>query len=158
MAKYYNNRAFESIIARPFNHIGPGQGPGFIVPDIAKQLVDVERKAIPTVMVGNLDAQRDYTDVRDIAVAYRLLIEKGQAGHTYNICSGTPRSGNDILAGLKSASGIQAEIAQDPAKMRPADTPVIFGSHDKITEHTGWQPSIPLETTLKDVIADWRSK
>jgi GDP-4-dehydro-6-deoxy-D-mannose reductase len=158
MAQYYSRRGFECIIARPFNHIGPGQGPGFIVPDIAQQLIQVERKAAAVIKVGNLDAQRDYTDVRDIVRAYRLLMEKGNNGEIYNICSGTPRSGNEILKSLIQASGVAAETEQDPAKMRPADTPKIYGDHSKIRDHTGWQPEIALETTLTDVINDWRTR
>jgi GDP-4-dehydro-6-deoxy-D-mannose reductase len=153
MAQYYMTRGFETIVARPFNHIGPGQGTGFIVPDLAQQIV-----AGGEVLVGNLDAQRDYTDVRDIVRAYRLLLEKGVSGEIYNICSGQPRSGHEILAGLTKVAGVELSVKQDPAKMRPSDTPVISGSHDKVTKDTGWQPEIPLETTLADVIADWRSR
>ncbi|MDB5168805.1 MAG: NAD-dependent epimerase/dehydratase [Candidatus Saccharibacteria bacterium] len=153
MAQYYAQRGFECIIARPFNHIGPGQGPGFIVPDLAQQIVSGE-----TVKVGNLDSERDYTDVRDIARAYRLLLEAGQAGQIYNVCSGAPVSGHKILEGLQKAAESSAPIEQDPSRMRPADNPVIYGSHDKLTADTGWQPEISLDTTLADVIADWRSQ
>lgn len=149
MAHYYSQRGFECIVARPFNHIGPGQGPGFIVPDLAQQIVTGE-----TVRVGNLDSERDYTDVRDIARAYRLLLENGKAGETYNVCSGKSVSGHQILDGLQKAAGSSAAVEQDPTRMRPADNPVIYGSHDKLTADTGWQPEINLETTLSDVIAD----
>jgi GDP-4-dehydro-6-deoxy-D-mannose reductase len=152
MAQYYSQRGFECIVARPFNHIGPGQGPGFIVPDLAQQIVTGE-----TVKVGNLDSERDYTDVRDIARAYRLLLENGKAGETYNVCSGKSVSGHQILDGLQKAAGSSAAVEQDPSRMRPADNPVIYGSHDKLTADTGWQPEIKLETTLADVIADWRA-
>lgn len=158
MARYYHRRGFESIIARPFNHIGPGQGPGFIVPDLAKQIVDAERDDKAEVMVGNLDSHRDYTDVRDIVRAYRLILQKGTAGETYNICSGKPRSGNDILKGLLANANCDPKIKQDPEKMRPADNPLIYGSHQKLTDDTGWQPAIDIETTLADVMADWRSR
>jgi len=158
MALYYTSRGFESIIARPFNHIGPGQGPGFIVPDFAEQIIKVEEGEAQEVMVGNLDAKRDYTDVRDIVRAYRLLLDKGRSGEVYNICSGTARSGHEILDGLLKASDGHVEVKQDPGKMRPSDTPEIYGSHDKLAADTGWQPEIKLETTLADVIADWRSR
>lgn len=158
MARYYQSRGFECLIARPFNHIGPGQGPGFIVPDLAQQVVAVTNGKKTGVLVGNLDSKRDYTDVRDIVRAYRLLLEKGQAGETYNICSGVPTSGHQILDGLTEAAGIKPTIAQDPDKMRPSDIAVLSGSHDKLTKDTGWQPEIPLETTLADVIADWRTR
>jgi GDP-4-dehydro-6-deoxy-D-mannose reductase len=158
MALYYETRGFEVIIVRPFNHIGPGQGPGFIVPDFAQQVIAIEKGKQSAMMVGNLDAKRDYTDVRDIVRAYRLLIEKGKSGEIYNICSGKPLSGHDILAGLTKATGIEPGITQDKSKMRPSDTPVLYGTHDKITEDTGWQPEIALETTLADVIADWGNR
>ena len=156
--QYYATRGFEVMIARPFNHIGPGQGPGFIVPDFAQQIVAIEKGEQQDMKVGNLDARRDYSDVRDIARAYRLLIENGKSGEIYNICSGQPLSGHEILEGLSQAVGIKPEVKQDPDKMRPSDTLVLSGSHDKITADTGWEPEIPLNATLSDVIADWRGK
>jgi GDP-4-dehydro-6-deoxy-D-mannose reductase len=158
MAQYYGLRGFSSIIARPFNHIGPGQNPGFIVPDIAQQIVACEQGKQQEISVGNLDAQRDYTDVRDIVRAYRLLLEKGRSGEVYNICSGQALSGHQVLEGLLASVTTKPAVKQDPAKMRPSDTPEIYGSHQKITADTGWQPEIPLETTLADVIADWRNR
>jgi GDP-4-dehydro-6-deoxy-D-mannose reductase len=157
MAQYYETRGFETIIARPFNHIGPGQGLGFIVPDLAQQIVEAKSGQKQEVLVGNLEARRDYTDVRDIVQAYRLLIEKGQSGKIYNICSENPKSGNEILEGLLKSAEIEVAIKQDPAKMRPSDTPLISGSHDELTSDTGWQPEIPLEATLSDVISDLTS-
>jgi len=159
MAQYFSKRGFESLIARPFNHIGPGQNPGFIVPDLAKQVVDVERGTADKVMVGNLASQRDYTDVRDIARAYRLLLEKGRSGEIYNICSGTSRSGQELLEGLLKSSEKQPVVEQDPAKLRPGEgADIIYGNHDKLTADTGWQPEITIEKTLSDVIDDYRSR
>lgn len=158
MARYYSSRGFESIIARPFNHIGPGQGPGLIVPDLAQQLVAVAKGTASEVKVGNLDAKRDYTDVRDIVRAYRLLLENGKSGEVYNVCSGEARSGHDILAGLTKAAAVDPKIVEDPAKLRPSDNPLLYGDHKKLTADTGWQPEIPIETTLADVIADWQSR
>lgn len=158
MAQYYGLRGFECVVARPFNHIGPGQNPGFLVPDVAQQIIAVEKGESDSIMVGNLDAKRDYTDVRDIVRAYRLLFEKGVAGRTYNICSGTSVSGHNIVTGLIKASGSNPEIKQDPERMRPSDAPDIFGNHDLLTADTGWTPTIDLDTTLADVIADWRNR
>jgi GDP-4-dehydro-6-deoxy-D-mannose reductase len=158
MAFHYGLRGFECIIARPFNHIGPGQNPGFLVPDVAQQVIACEQGKQSEILVGNLDAQRDYTDVRDIARAYRLLLEKGKAGEIYNICSGKPVSGHDIVSGLLATADSKAERKQDPDKMRPSDSPVIYGDSSKLTASTGWKPQIPLKTTLVDVIADWRSR
>ncbi len=158
MAHYYASRGFDSIIARPFNHIGPGQNPGFLIPDLAKQVVDCEKGRSNEIMVGNLDTQRDYTDVRDVVRAYRLLLEKGVSSETYNVCSGRAISGTDILQGLIKAAGINPEIKQDPEKLRPSDNPVIYGNCDKLIKATGWEPEIPIETTLADVIEDWRGR
>lgn len=157
-ARDYGSRGLDCIIARPFNHIGPGQNPGFIVPDIARQIIAFEKGETKELLVGNLDAQRDYTDVRDIVRAYRLLLEKGATGETYNICSGQPVSGHDIVAGLLAAAGIDIPIQTDPAKARPSDSPVFYGDNRKLAAATSWQPKIPLETTLTDVITDWRGR
>jgi GDP-4-dehydro-6-deoxy-D-mannose reductase len=158
MTLYYQTRGFECIIARPFNHIGPGQNPGFLVPDIAQQVIECEQGKRSEVLVGNLDGKRDYTDVRDIARAYRLLLEKGEAGEIYNICSGKAVSGHDMVSGILAAAGSKAPLKEDPDKMRPSDNPVVYGDSGKLAEATGWKPEIPLETTLSDVIADWRGR
>lgn len=158
MAQYYASRGFEVVLARPFNHIGPGQNPGFIVPDLAQQVVALERGETKEILVGNLDAKRDYTDVRDIARAYRFLLESGKSGETYNICTGRALSGHEILDYILRAAGVQPSISQDPSKMRPSDAPVLYGSHQKITADTGWKPKIDILTTLQDVIADWRTR
>jgi GDP-4-dehydro-6-deoxy-D-mannose reductase len=158
MTHYYAGRGFESIIARPFNHIGPGQGPGFIVPDLAQQIVAVAQGKASEVRVGNLDAKRDYTDVRDIVRAYRLLLVSGRPGEVYNVCSGTAHSGHDILSGLIKAANVDPQIVQDEAKLRPSDTPLLYGDRQKLTADTGWQPDISIETTLSDVITDWQSR
>jgi len=157
-AANYAQKGFESIIARPFNHIGPGQLAGFIVPDLTQQLVAVEAGKAAQILVGNLDSQRDYTDVRDIVRAYRLLIEKGKPGEVYNICSGTPTSGHAILESLLASSSAKPEIAPNPDLMRPSDNPVIYGSHNKLTADTGWQPEIVLSQTLSDVLTEWRNR
>jgi GDP-4-dehydro-6-deoxy-D-mannose reductase len=158
MAQYYGIRGFEVIIARPFNHIGPGQNPGFIVPDLTQQVIAMERGEANGVLVGNLDAKRDYTDVRDIVRAYRLLLKDGRPGETYNICSGTTRSGHEVLDHIIKAAGASPKITEDPSKMRPSDTPELYGSHQKLTTDTGWQPEISFEATIQDVVADWRQR
>ena len=158
IAQDFAAKGLNCIIARPMNHFGPHQGPGFIVPDLAQQLIAYERQQSDKILVGNLNAQRDYTDVRDIVQAYSLLLEKGTSGNVYNICSGTPRSGRDILDALEQVSAIHPPTVQDPAKMRASDSPVIYGDHAKLSEHTGWQPEILFEDSMRDVIADWRSK
>ncbi|MCB0014697.1 MAG: GDP-mannose 4,6-dehydratase, partial [Anaerolineales bacterium] len=111
---------------------------------------------IPTrLRVGNLDAQRDFTDVRDVARAYRLLAEKGQPGEEYLICSGQPVSIHYLLTTLLELAGIKADIEYDPARMRPSDTPCLYGSFRKIQQDTGWQPEIHLRQALADALAEW---
>lgn len=158
MAHYYSQLGFVTILARPFNHIGPGQNLGFIVPDITKQVVDIEKGERSTVLTGNLNAKRDYTDVRDIVRAYRLLIERGLPGETYNICSSIPTSGEVILNKIISLSDKKISYENDPVKSRPSDYPIIYGSYEKIKKDTGWMPEISLDKTLLDVLTDWRNR
>jgi len=158
LAIYYSMRGFECIIARPFNHIGPGQTTGFITPDLTKQVVEFKQGRLKQVLVGNLDAKRDYTDVRDVVRAYRLLLEKGHPGEIYNVCSGEAHSGHEILNGILKAAGVKPPIKKDLAKMRPSDNPIVYGSYQKINKKTGWQPEIPFETTIADVVDDWHGR
>ena len=158
VGKYYQLMGLEIVTARPFNHIGPGQNLGFIVPDVAKQVVDIERGNGDTILVGNLSAKRDYTDVRDIVRAYRLLIERGIPGETYNICSGIPVSGEEIVDKISSLSEKKIRHDVDQKKSRPSDNPIIYGSYGKIKKDTGWGPEISLDKTLLDVLADWRNR
>ncbi len=155
---YYGNRGFEVVIARPFNHIGPGQTEGFIVADLAKQIAAAERENCAEISVGNLTSCRDYTDVRDIVRAYWALITKGRPGEIYNVCSGTSTSGQRILEGLLKNSSVDLKVVPDAAKMRPADIKDIRGSSTKLRHDTGWQPIIPLDQTLSDVLDDWRRR
>jgi len=154
MALYYESIGFEVVIARPFNHIGPGQGLGFIVPDLAKQVIDFSTGNTDKILVGNLDSERDYTDVRDISRAYRLLFEKGKSGEVYNICSGVATSGHTILENLIKIKGIDPKIELDKSRLRPSDNPLIVGNYDKIRKDTGWQPEISLEQTLIDILSE----
>ena len=159
LAEYYSNRGFNYVIARPFNHIGPGQNPGFIVPDFAKQIVAVERGETNKISVGNLQAKRDYTDVRDIVRAYRLLIESDNTdGKTYNICTRNSISGDEILQTLLSLTDAKVEIAQNPDLMRPSDIPEVIGDYNRIKQDIHWEPVIKLNTTLLDSLNDWRKR
>lgn len=147
------------IRVRPFPHIGPGQNTGFVSSDFASQIAAIETgKQAPEILVGNLEATRDFTDVRDVVRAYRLLLEKGQLGEVYHVASGQAHSIQFMLDTLLSMSSAVINIKQDPARMRPSDNPVLIGAIDKITKATGWKPSIPLETSLKDILQDWRSR
>jgi GDP-4-dehydro-6-deoxy-D-mannose reductase len=153
---YWERYQLPVVEARPFNHIGPHQAVGFVVPDFASQLAAIKLgQSPPTMLVGNLDAQRDFTDVRDVARAYQFLAEKGQPGEAYFICSGQPVSIRHLLNVLVEAAAVAVEIAYDPARMRPSDTPCLYGSYAKIEKDTGWQPQIDLRQSLADALTDW---
>jgi GDP-4-dehydro-6-deoxy-D-mannose reductase len=158
MAQYYRTRNIDCIIARPFNHVGPGQGEGFILPDLAKQIVEFEKGIKDKIEVGNLEAKRDYTDVRDIIRAYISLVEKGASGEVYNICSGQAYSGSELLEKLIRLAKINPNIVQDSNKMRPTDNPIVYGSHAKLTKDTGWNPKINIDQTISDVLDYWRTR
>ena len=144
------------ITVRPFNHIGPGQSPNFAVPALAKRIVEANRRGASTIPVGNLSARRDFTDVRDVVRAYRLLIEKGEAGSVYNVCSGRDVSIREIADGLLGLAGTSLAFEIDPALVRPVEVPVLRGDPGHLMEDTGWKPEIPLERTLADVLAYWQ--
>ena len=147
------------IEARPFNHIGPQQALGFVVPDFASQIAAIALKQTPPKMkVGNLDAERDFTDVRDVVRAYRLLAEKGRSGETYLICSGSPVPIHYLLNTLADIAQVTLDIEYDPARMRPSDTPTLYGSYDKIRRDVGWQPEIHLRQSLADALGEWLEK
>jgi GDP-4-dehydro-6-deoxy-D-mannose reductase len=145
-------KAFDVIIARPFNHIGPGQNASFALPAFAKQLKAIQRGEQPPVLqVGNLETTRDFCDVRDIVRGYLLLLEKGQKGEIYNLCSGRAQQMKDVLKRLIAISGLDVTIATDPNLVRGRDQKRIVGSFNKIYQHTGWQPTIALEESLKAI-------
>ena len=153
---YWERYELPVVEVRPFNHIGPRQAPGFVVPDFASQLAAIKLKQRdPLMAVGNLDAQRDFTDVRDVAAAYRALAADGRPGEAYFICSGQPISIHYLLQTLSELAGVAVEVSYDPARMRPSDTPVLYGSYAKLQADTGWQPTIHLRQSLADALQDW---
>jgi GDP-4-dehydro-6-deoxy-D-mannose reductase len=144
------------VEARPFNHIGPRQALGFVVPDFASQLAAIKLgQQPPVISVGNLDARRDFCDVRDVVSAYQILAEKGTPGEGYLICSGQAVSIHYLLNALIEAAGITVEVVYDPQRMRPSDTPILYGSHAKLSSDTGWKPQIHLRQSLNDAYQDW---
>ncbi len=156
---YWRRYSLPVIEARPFNHIGPRQARGFVVPDFASQLAKISSGELePVVKVGNLEAERDFTDVRDIVRAYRMLAESGSPGQSYLVCSGIPVSIQHILNTLIKISGIDVEVIKDPDRYRPLETPMIYGNNTKINRETGWQPNIPLEKSLSDAYIEWRAR
>lgn len=145
-------------MTRSFNHAGAGQGKGFLIPDFASGIVAVERGEQPCLKVGNLTARRDFTHVKDVVRAYRLIAEKGHAGEVYNVGSGVTYSAQEILDQLCRLAHCQILVEQDSAKMRPSDTPVICCDHSKLTQHTGWEPEISMGEILGEVIEYWRKQ
>jgi GDP-4-dehydro-6-deoxy-D-mannose reductase len=146
------------VISRSFAHIGPGQKPMFVTSNFAKQIAEVGKGKEAVIKVGNLDAKRDFTDVRDMVRAYHLALEKGNAGECYNICSGKMWSVKELLDQLLSLSDINIKVETDPEKMRPTDIPIQVGNNSKFRTQTGWNPKIPLRTTLRDLLDYWRQK
>ena len=158
-AQLYNKAYGMNVcMIRFFNLVGPGQAKGFMVPDFASGIVEVEKGEKDYLSVGNLESARDFTHVRDAVRAVRLVAEKGHAGEIYNICSGKTYTAQQILDKLVSMANAKIEVRQDPARMRPSDTPVVCGNHDKLTAHTGWQPELGMDTVLSEVLNYWREK
>ncbi len=146
------------IRVRPFNHIGPGQGAGFVVPSLAQRIVEARRAGVAQVGVGNLAAKRDFTDVRDVVRAYRLLVERGTPGEVYNVCSGRALSMSDLAVRMLSLAGADFELVPDPELFRPVDVPVLCGDPAKLRGATGWVPRVELDRTLADVLAEWADR
>lgn len=159
LSLYFQRYHLEIVEARPFNHIGPGQGLGFVVPDFASQIAAVKvGKKAPRLRVGNLEAERDFTDVRDVVRAYTMLGTSGVPGQMYLVCSGRPLPVYQLLHTLISLADVEVEIEPDLSRMRPSDTPCLYGSNDQIRREVGWQPEITLETSLNDVLNEWVEK
>jgi GDP-4-dehydro-6-deoxy-D-mannose reductase len=154
------NRAYGMNVCmiRFFNLVGAGQAKGFMIPDFASGIAEVEKGEREYMLVGNLESARDFTYVKDAVRAVRLVAEKGHAGEVYNICSGRTYTAQAILDKLLTMSDREIEVRQDPARMRPSDTPVVCGNHDKLTAHTGWQPEIGIDTVLEEVLDYWRKQ
>jgi GDP-4-dehydro-6-deoxy-D-mannose reductase len=145
------------FVVRPFNHAGPGQSPTYVTSSFARQIAEIEAgRSAPVLRVGNLDARRDITDVRDTVRAYRLVVKRGQPGRPYNVCSGKAYKVRDLLDALVGLSRASIDVEVDPARLRPTDNPVIVGDPSRIAAETGWIPEIPIERTLDDLLNYWR--
>jgi GDP-4-dehydro-6-deoxy-D-mannose reductase len=156
--QYAASEMLDIIHVRAFNHIGPGQALGFVTSDFAKQIVDIEeRKKEPIIYVGDLSSKRDFTDVRDVVVAYRFLFEKGISGNIYNVCSGKCISIDEILKKMSSLSTIPIEIRIDPNKLRPVEINEYYGCNLKLKKDTGWEPLIDIDQSLKDILMSWKT-
>lgn len=157
--QYYLAYGVPVVRVRPFNHTGPGQAPRFVVPAFASQIARVEAGLQePVMQVGNLDVARDFTDVRDIVRAYYLAVTQGESGEVYNLASGQAQSVRGLLETLLSYSKTDIRVERDPARYRPVDVPVVYGSSEKFHHRTGWEPQIPFEQTLRDTLEYWRGQ
>ena len=158
--QYYMNYGLPVVRTRAFNNVGPRANADSVCSVFAKQIAEIEKKRVrPVIYVGNLDARRDFTDVRDVVRAYWLALEIGQAGEVYNVCSGTSyaiRQVLDLLLEMSSRKGI--EVMPDPDRLRPSDVPIQVGDFSKIKQQTGWEPSIPFDKTLRDLLDYWRTQ
>jgi GDP-4-dehydro-6-deoxy-D-mannose reductase len=157
--QYFKSYGLEVVRTRGFNHTGPRRGEVFICSNFAKQIVEIEKnKRKPVICVGNLQAKRDFTDVRDIARAYWLCLEKGNAGDVYNIGTGKTYSIRDVLDRLLTLSKVEVKIEVDPTRLRPSDVPVLLCDSTKFRKLTGWAPQIPFEQSLQDLLDYWRER
>jgi GDP-4-dehydro-6-deoxy-D-mannose reductase len=146
------------VCVRPFNHLGPGQSTRFVAPALAERIARNEREGRRELTIGNLSSRRDFTDVRDVVRAYRMLMASGAAGEIYNVCSGTDIAVGDLAESLIALSTVHQELVPDPELQRPVDIPVLRGDSTRLRSRTGWEPRIPLQKTLADLLDDMRSR
>src|SRR5437763_5146082 len=155
----HTSRTVSVGIARPFNHIGPRQNPFFAASGFARRVADIERgRWKPVISVGNLEARRELTDVRDTVRAYKLIVERGRPGRPYNVCTGIAPTIRHLLDLLIARARVPVEVEVDPARCRPNDTPVVAGDPSRLRDELGWTPQIPLEQTVDDLLASWRNQ
>ena len=156
-AIYANAYGMQICMTRSFNHAGAGQKQGFLIPDFASGIARVEAGKAEFLLVGNLTAKRDFTHVKDIVRAYRLIAERGRSGEVYNIGSQVVYCAQEILDRLLEMAACEVPVRQDPTKLRPSDTPVICCDRSKLTRDTGWKPEIGLDEILSEVLDEWRA-
>ena len=146
---------FKIVVARPFNHIGPSQSERFSVPNFARQISNIKLGlAKPVISVGDIDISRDFTDVRDVARAYLLLLEKGRGGEIYNVCSGKDWTIRSLIKKMCEISGVEVEFRIDSSRVRRNEQRRVIGDHAKLSLDTGWEPEISMDTTLSDIVED----
>jgi len=151
-------RGLPVLRVRAFNHLGPGQTDKFVAAAVASRIARNELDGGDVITIGNLSARRDFTDVRDVVRAYRLLVGKGSPGEAYNVCRGRDVAVQDLADRLLAMTRRPMRFETDPALLRPVDVPVLRGDHSRLTAATGWEPEIPLEQTLTDLLDDWRTR
>jgi GDP-4-dehydro-6-deoxy-D-mannose reductase len=143
---------------RAFNHVGPGQSPTFVVSSLARQIAIAQRDGGTELRVGNITPRRDFTDVRDVVRAYRLLVERGQAGEVYNVCSGRDVAIAELAERMLLLAGADLRVVPEAARSRAVDVPVMRGDPTRLHAATGWEPEVPLDDTLSSVLAYWRDE
>lgn len=157
--QYYQSYKVRIVRTRGFNHTGPRRGETFAESNFAKQIALIEKgKQKPVISVGNLEARRDYTDVRDMVRAYLAAVEKCEPGEVYNICTGNSIKIGDMLKLLLSFSKLKVDVQADPSRMRPSDVPTLLGDNSKFVTKTGWKAEIPFEKTMEDLLNYWRAR
>jgi GDP-4-dehydro-6-deoxy-D-mannose reductase len=157
--QYRSTFGLRVVVARAFNHLGPSQSDVFVGSAFARQVAEAKSGLREkSISVGNLEAKRDFTDVRDVVRAYVALLSGERAHAVYNVCSGHSVAIRDLLDRLIALSGIRVDVVEDPGRMRKSDNPDVVGSAGRLTAETGWTPSIPLEKTLGDILEYWERR
>ena len=157
--QYHQSYGIKSIVSRGFNHSGPRRGENFVDSSFARQIALIEKGLQDAVIrVGDLTSKRDFTDVRDMVRAYWLMLDKGKPGDVYNIGSGTTRAMQEVLDLLLGMSRVKVDVQVDPTRLRPSDVMILWADYSKFHEATGWEPTIPYEQTLRDLLDYWRER
>tara|TARA_Y100000766_G_C18847563_1_gene576504 strand:- start:201 stop:1109 length:909 start_codon:yes stop_codon:yes gene_type:complete len=157
LCKQMNSKDLQIMLARSFNHFGPGQKENFVAAALTKRMLLAQHLDQSKITVGNLETIRDFTDVRDVVRAYRLILTKGEGGNVYNVCSGIGRKIFDLATTLLSKIDSELELKLDPKLHRPSDTPVLIGDYSKLHKQTGWEPRIEFDQTIEDTIESTRA-
>ena len=156
--QWHRTENLDVMIARPFNHVGPGQDARFVLPALARQVVAIaDGNQEPVIEAGDIDTTRDFTDVRDMVGAYAAMFARGTSGATYVIGSGQERRVRDLLLDMCRIAGVTPEVHQDPARLRPAEQRRMAADASRLQQDTGWRPSISMETTLVDILEHARN-
>jgi len=157
--EWHTQHGLDVVRARPFNHAGPGQRPTFVCAALARQVAAIEAgRQEPVLHVGNVDTVRDFSDVRDIAAGYAVLLERGQAGQVYNLCTGVGTSIAEVIAILRSLARLPIAVRSDASLRRVVDAPRLVGSFARAERELGWRPAVPLDETLRATLNDWRQR
>jgi len=156
--RYFLSEGLPVLWTRSFNHTGPGQADAYVCSSFARQVAEVEKGRREEIHVGNLEARRDFTDVRDVARAYAAIVDRGDAGRPYNVCRGEAVSIQEILDSLVSLASTPVQIHVDPARYHALDVPLFVGDSSRLRGETGWEPRFSLNETLEDLLNDWRTR